>query len=95
MAIRETKTFWGGALQVIAAGVTAIPALAVGTITAVNGGSFQEGVDGVMDPVMNAAGQFGDEHGNKLTGTAITIAGGIVQNEIIQHHNASHHPKQS
>lgn len=79
-------SFWGKTLAVISAVPAAYAGAAKGAYYAASGkGSFQEGVDSVFDPVVEAAEKFGDEHGKAITGTAIYVAGRLAGAEIDKH----------
>lgn len=83
-------SFWGKTCAAATALTTVYVGVAKGAYNVASGnGSFQEGVDSVVDPAMEAAERFGDKHGDKLTGVAISLGGKLVGAEIDKHR----HPK--
>jgi len=82
------NAFWGAVVAAVAFPAAVAAGFAKGTYDAVSGnGSFTEGCNQVVQPVMNTAELFGREHGEAITkgliqGVTVALGGAIVKEGI-------------
>ena len=79
-------SFWGKTLAVVSAVPATYAGVTKGAYYAASGkGSFDEGFNSVVDPVVESAERFGDEYGKSLTGAAIYVGSRLAGAEIDKH----------